>query len=485
MRLSDLTEGQVTGAAGAIEITGLTADSRQVEPGFLFAAMPGSRLDGATFAAEAVARGAVAVLAPPASGLGALDAPVIEDADPRLRFALMAARFFGAQPSMVAAVTGTNGKTSVADFTRQIWVRLGFRAASLGTLGVIGPGGVQPLAHTSPEPAQLHALLKGLADDGVDHLAIEASSHGLDQRRLDGLRITAGAFTSFSRDHLDYHPTADDYLAAKLRLFGAVMDVGGIAVLNADIDVHAEIVSTCTARKHEIITYGAADSDLRLHRRVSLAGGQRLELEVFGIRSDIELPLVGDFQAMNALCALGLTIACGADRDRALAILPELKGVPGRLEHVAGHPSGAAAYVDYAHTPDALERALQALRPHTQGRLIVVFGCGGDRDRGKRPQMGAIAARLADVPIVTDDNPRGEDPAAIRAEVLPACPGGIEVGDRADAIRAGVGRLNAGDVLLVAGKGHEQGQIVGDEVRPFDDAAEVRRAVAELAGGAG
>ena len=485
MHLSELTEGRIAGPAGDIEIAGLTADSRLVEAGFLFAAMPGTRLDGAAFAAEAVARGAVAVLARPDAGLQAIDVPVIEDADPRRRFALFAARFFGAQPAVVAAITGTNGKTSVADFTRQIWARLGCRAASLGTLGVIGPDGKQPLAHTSPEPAQLHRLLKGLADDGVDHLAIEASSHGLDQSRLDGLRVTAGAFTSFSRDHLDYHATAEDYLAAKLRLFGVVMDTGGKAVLNVDIAEHDEIVSLCARRKHEVITYGASDSDLRLHSRVSLAGGQRLELEVFGIRSDIELPLVGDFQAMNALCALGLTIACGADHDRALAVLPELKGVAGRLQHVANHPSGAAAYVDYAHTPDALERALRALRPHTDGRLIVVFGCGGDRDRGKRPQMGAVAARFADVPIVTDDNPRGEAPAAIRAEVMPACPGGVEIGDRGEAIRAGVGRLGPGDVLLVAGKGHEQGQIVGDEVRPFDDATEVRRAVAELAGGAG
>lgn len=481
MRLSELTDGQVTGPAGAVEVAGLTADSREVESGFLFAAMPGSRLNGAAFAADAVAKGAVAVLAPPDAGLQTIDVPVIEDADPRRRFALLAARFFGVQPAVVAAVTGTNGKTSVADFTRQIWTRLGYRAASLGTLGVIGPAGTQPLAHTSPEPAQLHRLLKGLADDGVDHLAIEASSHGLDQRRLDGLRVTAAGFTSFSRDHLDYHPTTGEYLAAKLRLFGAVMDVGGIAVLNADMDVFAEIAPICARRKHEVITYGAGEANLRLHRLLSLPSGQRLELEVFGIRSEIDLPLVGDFQAMNALCALGLAIACGADRDRALAMLSGLKGVAGRLEHVAEHPSGAAAYVDYAHTPDALERALQALRPHTQGRLIVVFGCGGDRDRGKRPQMGGIAARLADVSIVTDDNPRGEDPAAIRAEVMPACPGGIEVGDRAEAIRVGVGRLAAGDVLLVAGKGHEQGQIVGDEVRPFDDATEVRRAVAELA----
>ncbi len=483
MRLSELTEGRVAGAAGDVEIAGLTADSREVEAGFLFAAMPGTRMDGAAFAADAVARGAVAVLARPDADLPAVDVPVIADADPRRRFALFAARFFGAQPAVVAAITGTNGKTSVADFTRQIWARLGRRAASLGTLGVIGPAGRRALAHTSPEPAQLHRLLKELADDRVDHLAIEASSHGLDQSRLDGLRVTAAAFTSFSRDHLDYHATAEDYLAAKLRLFGAVMDTGGKAVLNADIDEIDAIVAVCARRRHEIITYGAADADLRLRRRVSLAAGQRLELDLFGIRSEIELSLVGDFQALNALCALGLAIACGADRDRALAVVPELKGVPGRLEHVADHPAGAAAYVDYAHTPDALARALLALRPHTRGRLIVVFGCGGDRDRGKRPQMGAIAARLADLAIVTDDNPRGEDPAAVRAAIMPACPGGVEVGDRAAAIRAGVDRLAAGDVLLVAGKGHEQGQIVGDEVRPFDDAAEVRRAVAGLAGG--
>lgn len=479
MRLSELTAGAIP---SPVEVTGLTADSRAVEPGCLFAALRGGRADGLDYAAEAVRRGAVAVLGPPDPRLDALPVPTLADAEPRRRFALLAARFYGRQPRTMAAVTGTNGKSSVADFCRQLWSGLGRKAASLGTLGVVAPDGAQPLRHTTPEPATLHRLLRELADAGVECAALEASSHGLDQNRLDGVEIAAAAFTSFSRDHLDYHADAAAYLAAKLRLFDAVMPEGRAAVLNADMDEFAQVAAVCARRRHRVIGYGERGAEVRLRRREPSAGGQRLDLEAFGVRAEIELPLVGDFQAMNALCALGLVVATGAEPAAALALLPRLAGVRGRLERVGARSDGAAVYVDYAHTPDALEKALRALRPHARGRLVVAFGCGGNRDRGKRPQMGRVAAALADRVIVTDDNPRGERPEAIRAEILAACPGAEEIGDRAAAIRAGLRDLAAGDVFLIAGKGHERGQIIGDQVLPFDDAEEARAALAELEG---
>ena len=483
MLLSDLLEGGGAGA-GAVEVLGITADSRAVRPGYLFAALRGSRFDGADFIPDAIERGAVAVLATEGAG-GVLPDPrvrLVTDAIPRRRLALMAARFHPGQPRVIAAVTGTNGKTSVAAFTRQMWEHMGLNAAALGTLGVVGGGAERPLSHTTPDPVALHRTLSELARSGVDHLAIEASSHGLDQFRIDGVRVTAGAFTNLTQDHLDYHGNAESYLAAKLRLFENVMAPGGAVVLNTDAPEAARVREICRARGHRVLSFGRGPGDLQLLDAVPANGGQRLAIAVEGRRHDVPLPLAGAFQALNALCAVGLVMACGGTADGALAALPALAGVPGRLQLVARHPGGAPVYVDYAHTPAALAAALEALRPLAAGRLVVVFGCGGDRDRAKRPVMGEIAAALADRAIVTDDNPRGEDPAAIRRAVLDACPGAREIGDRARAIRAAVGELGAGDVMVVAGKGHERGQIVGDRVIPFDDTEAVRAALADLEG---
>jgi len=482
--LSELLRDDRAPGAG-IEISGLTADSRAVRPGYLFAALRGSRTDGARFVGDAIARGAVAVLADRDAHLVLPDpaVPLIEAENARRRFAEIAARFYGAQPRVIAAVTGTSGKTSVAAFARQIWTRLGRRAAAFGTLGVVAPDGVRPLAHTTPEPAALHRALARLAAEGVDRLALEASSHGLDQCRLDAVAVTAAAFTNLGHDHLDYHRDRDAYLAAKLRLFEAVMAPGGTAVINMDDPAAPRVVEAARARGHKIVGYGRGETCALRIRAIEPEGdGQRLILDIEGRRREIALPLVGAFQAENAVCALGLVIACGEDPDRAAAALAHLEGAPGRIERVAVHPSGAPVYVDYAHKPDALEAVLRALRAKTRGRLVVVFGCGGDRDRDKRPAMGAIAARLADYAIVTDDNPRSEDPAAIRRAVLAGCPQAREIGDRAEAIRAAVAMLEAGDALVIAGKGHETGQVVGERVIPFDDAETARAAVAALGG---
>lgn len=489
MRLTDLPVDRpaIAGEDGAQardpEIAGLTSDSRLVRPGYLFAALPGTKADGRRFVAQALAAGAVAVLAPEGTvpPPGTRDAVFLTDPDPRRRFALMAAAFHGRQPATAVAVTGTNGKTSTVQFVRQIWERLGQPAASLGTLGVTAPGFEPRGSLTTPDPESLHATLARLADAGIGHVAMEASSHGLDQRRLDGVRLAAAGFTNLSRDHLDYHGTMAAYLAAKAMLFERVMAPGGTAVLNADIPETASIEELCRARGHRVLRYGFAGAELTVRAVEARPHGQRLDLRVLGRDHRVQLPLAGRFQAWNALCALGLAIGGGAEAAAAAAALEHLTGVRGRLEPVARHPSGAAVYVDYAHTPDALETVLNALRPHTEGHLAVVFGCGGDRDRGKRPVMASIASRLADRVYVTDDNPRSEDPAAIRREAMAGAPGATEIGDRAEAIRAAVRDLGAGDVLVVAGKGHEQGQIVGTETRPFDDAAEVRRAVREAA----
>lgn len=464
-----------------VEIRGLTADSRAVEPGFLFAALPGTRADGAGFIPEALARGAVAVLARPEVTRTIADAAIcISDDNPRRRLALLAARFFAAQPETVVAVTGTNGKTSVVDFTRQIWERLGENAASLGTLGVIAGHERRPLAHTTPDPVRLHAELAALAAQGVSHAALEASSHGLAQFRVDGVRMTAAALTNVTRDHLDYHPSFAAYRDAKFRLFGEVMAPGGTAVLNMDTPVARAAAELCRSHGHQVLGVGELAGDLRLGERSPRPDGQRLVLIFERRRWPVDLPLVGAFQAHNAAMAAALAIACGAAPEPVFAALPHLCSVPGRLDCVLRRADGAAVYVDYAHTPDALAQALQALRPHTQGRLRLVFGCGGDRDAGKRPQMGEVAAALADHVIVTDDNPRSEPPAAIRAAIRVACPEAVEIGDRAEAIRAGLSALEAGDVLLVAGKGHETGQIVGARVLPFDDREMVRQMAAEL-----
>jgi UDP-N-acetylmuramoyl-L-alanyl-D-glutamate--2,6-diaminopimelate ligase len=476
MRLADLVvEGCTLDGDGTLPVTALTADSRDVVPGAVFAALKGGRSDGLDHAAEAIARGAVAVLGDRRLATRELAAARLVADDPRRALALAAARLFERQPRTAVAVTGTNGKTSTASFTRQLWRALGRRAASLGTLGVDAPGFAAGASLTTPDPVALHRLLAELADAGVDHLVLEASSHGLDQRRLDGVALTAAAFLNLTRDHLDYHGSAEAYLAAKWRLFDPLLPPGATAVLNADMADAGALAAAARGRGLRVVEIGRAGADYRLEAVRPRPDGQVLTLALDGERHEVELPVVGGFQAYNLLAALALAEAGGGDRTALAAAVAALRGPRGRMELVAEHPTGAAVFVDYAHTPDALEQALAGLRPHAAGRLHVVFGCGGDRDPGKRPEMGAIAARLADRAVVTDDNPRGEDPAAIRRAVLAAAPEAIEIGGREAAIAASLEELDAGDVLLVAGKGHETGQIVGDRVYPFDDAAVVRR----------
>ncbi len=491
MRLIELMDGHadrapagLTAAMGNLDILGLTADSRAVEPGYLFAALPGEQADGRDFIGQAVERGAIAVLGPPGTTEARPGSGVdtIDDDNPRRRLALMAARFHARQPNTIAGITGTNGKTSVATFARQIWTRLGHKAASLGTLGISAPGYERPAALTTPDPVALHADLAGLAAHGVEHLALEASSHGLEQYRLDGVRMTAAAFTNLTRDHLDYHGTMQAYLKAKLRLFSELMAPGGTAVLNADSEAYEPFREAARAGGHRIIDYGLKAGEIRLDELRPHAHGIDLTFTAFGTRHQIALDLIGGFQAMNALAAFGLVTACGDDAGDAAAALEALKGAPGRMEQVGVSPAGAAVYVDYAHTPDALQTVLEAVRPHTDARLCVVFGCGGDRDPGKRPMMGEVVHRLADRAIVTDDNPRGEDAGAIRRAVLKACPEAREIGDRAQAIAAAIEELASGDLLIIAGKGHEPGQIIGGQTLPFDD-REVAREVLRQTGG--
>jgi UDP-N-acetylmuramoyl-L-alanyl-D-glutamate--2,6-diaminopimelate ligase len=463
------------------EITGLTCDSRQVEPGFLFAALPGERVDGRAYIAEALNRGAAAILAPPGTTTDLLNnaIPLITDDNPRRLYALMAARLHAGQPESVVAVTGTNGKTSVAAFTRQIWTRLGRRAASIGTLGVQAPGRSVSGGLTTPDPVDLHRDLQALSASGVQYLAMEASSHGLAQYRLDGVKLAAAAFTNLSRDHLDYHGSMATYLESKLRLFSDVLPEGAVAVVNADDPYAGVVMAACRSRGQRILSYGKRGNDVRLLHASPRATGQQLDIIVDGLEFSISLPLIGAFQVANALCALGLVLATGAETRMAVAALEELEGADGRLQFIVRRTNGASIYVDYAHTPDALLNMLEALRPHVAGHLAVVFGCGGDRDSGKRPEMGAVAAHLADRVYVTDDNPRSEDPAAIRRQILATCPDAAEIGDRAMAIRTAVAALDSKDLLVVAGKGHEAGQIVGEEVHPFLDADQVRVAVTE------
>ncbi len=480
-RLIDLVpDHRAVGPDGGIHISGVTADSRSVKPGYLFAALPGIQTDGTCYIPDAAASGASAVLGVPAAApvARAQHLPFVSADNPRRCYARMAARFHASQPRTVAAVTGTNGKTSVVCFARQIWQALGIRAASLGTLG-LEPPELAPAALsrsvrlTTPDPGDLHAALAAAARSGVDHLALEASSHGLAQYRLDGVRLTAAAFTTFGRDHLDYHRTQAVYFAAKARLFAELLPAGASAVLNTDAPCFPELEQICRRRRHTVVTWGRA-GDVRVLRH----GGGALDMEAFGHRFDTATPLVGDFQAANLAGALALVIACGTDPARAAGVLERVEAAPGRLQRISITPNGAAVYIDYAHTPDALQAALSALRPHVAGSLALVFGCGGDRDPGKRPEMGAVAGRLADRIILTDDNPRSEDPASIRAAVRAACPDAEEIGDRAEAIRAGIEGLAPQDALLIAGKGHETGQIRNGVVRPFDDAAVARAFVA-------
>jgi UDP-N-acetylmuramoyl-L-alanyl-D-glutamate--2,6-diaminopimelate ligase len=471
------------------DFTGLTSDSRKVEPGFLFAALAGTATHGARFVAEAVARGATAILARPelADEARALGVRFIADENPRLGLARLAAEFYGAQPQIVAAVTGTKGKSSIVAFLREIWTALGKPAASLGTVGVISPKGEIPLSHTTPDPVEIHALLAQLKKDGVEHLAIEASSHGLDQFRLDGVKIQAAGFTNITRDHMDYHVNFEHYLAAKLRLVDEVVAPDGVAVINADGEHADAFIAAAKRRKLRLITVGERGETIRLAACTSQTDAQALTIIFAGETYNVLLPLAGAFQASNALVAAGLAIGLLQDNERedvakVFAALAHLKGAPGRMEKVAFAASGAPIYVDYAHTPDSLEKVLQALRPHTKNKLHVVFGCGGDRDKGKRPLMGQIAMALADDVIITDDNPRTEYPAAIRQEILAAAMGAREIADRHDAIGAAIAALNAGDVLVIAGKGHETGQYVGAKVIPFSDRDEAIRAATTSGG---
>lgn len=476
VRLSDLLRRDVSTDP---MITGVTADSRKVKAGSLFVALPGSAADGRAFIPQALSQGAAAVLAPQDTPDGA--APLlVRSGDVRRAYALAARGFYGAQPQTCVAVTGTNGKTSVAAFCRQIWAGLGIKSASMGTLGVVMQSGeraqaLTPPGLTSPDAADAARLLATLAEGGVTHLALEASSHGIDQRRLDGVSLKAAAFTNLTQDHLDYHGDMAAYRAAKLRLFETLLPRGRTAVLNADSDAYSSFAAASIMSGLGVMGVGERGRDLSLIERRAVPEGQRLILDVRGERHDVLLPLAGAFQASNALVAAGLCIAAGEDAGRVLHAMEKITGAAGRLQRVSG--GKGEVYVDYAHTPDGLETVLKALRPHATGRLIVVFGAGGDRDKGKRPLMGRIAGRLADIAIVTDDNPRSEDPAVIRAEVRAGCPEALEIGDRRAAIREATAMMRDGDVVVVAGKGHEQGQIVAGTTHPFDDATELAEAL--------
>jgi len=466
-------------AGGDVKISGLTVDSRAVRAGDMFVALPGAKLDGRAFIPDAVKAGAVAVLTTPEVDVSD-GVAVVEDANPRRRYSDLAARFYGEQPSVQVAVTGTNGKTSVADFTRQIWKAMGFQAASLGTLGVRSDTYTLPGGLTTPDPMALHKALHDLARNKVTHSALEASSHGLDQYRLDGVQLQAAAFTNLSRDHLDYHKTEQSYFYAKARLFGELLTPGSAAVVNIDSNWGAVLDDIAWGRGLERFTVGVSErAAIRLLKQEVTPSGQQLLVGFEDREYEIRLPLVGSFQAENALAAAGLVIATGGDAHQAFAALETLVGVPGRMELIGMSASGGAVFVDYAHTPGGLETVLKAARAHNPRALSVVFGCGGDRDAGKRPQMGAVAEALADAVFVTDDNPRSEAAAGIRKEILGATPKAQEIGDRGEAIAAAIAAMQAGDMLVVAGKGHEEGQVIGEDVLPFSDIETVKKILHE------
>ncbi|WP_149588860.1 UDP-N-acetylmuramoyl-L-alanyl-D-glutamate--2,6-diaminopimelate ligase [Tabrizicola flagellatus] len=485
-RLSDL--GLTARAGRDAALSGLTADSRQVRPGMLFAALPGTATHGARFIPAVLEQGAAAILTDAegarmaAEVLADSDVALVVAEDPRAALACAAALWFGAQPETVVAVTGTNGKTSVATFTRQIWAALGREAINIGTTGIEGAW-TAPSGHTTPDPVTLQKLLAAAAQGGVTHAAMEASSHGIDQRRLDGVRLKAAGFTNLTQDHLDYHGTMEAYFAAKAQLFTRLLPEDGVAVINLDGAMGSEMAELALGRGLRVLTVGKGrGADLQIAATRPDATGQEVRYLWQGRAFQTRLGLIGAFQAENVAVAAGLAIAAGEAPEAVLGVLPRLTGVRGRMQLAATRKNGAAVYVDYAHTPDAIETALRALRPHVMGRIVIVFGAGGDRDRGKRPLMGAAARKFADVLYVTDDNPRTEDPAAIRAAILAACPEAHEVGDRAEAILRAVDALQPGDALLIAGKGHESGQIVGTDVYPFDDVEQASVAVAALDG---
>ncbi len=473
MRLSQLAGEALTTDP---DIKGLTADSRAVERGFLFAALPGVLFDGARFIPQAEERGAAAILARPGARSSL---PIVIDREPRQRLAHMAAQFFPRQPENIAGITGTNGKTSTALFAAQLWERLGRQSASMGTLGVRGEMFNAKLTHTTPEPITLHKMLDEMTASGVTHLAMEVSSHGLAQHRADAVKFKIAAFTNLTQDHLDYHEDFDDYLNAKLHLFSILLGDDGVAVVNQNGEYAGRFCDAAARRGINVIGVGADGSDLKLTKIEPHSAGLNISVDAFGNVYNLSLPLVGAFQAENALLAAGIVIASGAPATDVLAGLEHLNAVPGRMQ-LAARVNEAAVYVDYAHTPDAVATALKGLRPHTEGRLITIIGAGGDRDKAKRPMMGRAAAENADIVIVSDDNPRNEDPASVRREILTGCPGAVEIGDRRKAIAAGTAMLKAGDVLLIAGKGHETGQVVGGEIFAFNDVEVAREAVEAL-----
>jgi UDP-N-acetylmuramoyl-L-alanyl-D-glutamate--2,6-diaminopimelate ligase len=475
MRLIDLLPNAGPGASDA-RITGFAIDHRKVAPGTIFGAFRGARFNGEDYIAQAVESGAIAIVASPQAKVEG--ATHVADAEPRRAFARLAARFFAPFPDTTVAVTGTNGKTSTVELVRQLWRMAGHHAASIGTLGVTTADEQVSTGLTTPDIVTFLSNMAGLRLEGVSHAAFEASSHGLSQYRTEGLPVRAAAFTNFSRDHLDYHGTMAAYFDAKMRLFSEVVDSDGTAVIWADDLMSDKVIAIARARGLKRITVGEQGETIRLLDRKPTPMGQTLVIEIDGKPREIRLPLIGAYQAANALVSAALVIATGGEIDRTFADLQRVAPVRGRLERAVITHAGAPVYVDYAHTPDGLEAAIQALRPHTRDRLIVIFGAGGDRDTGKRPLMGDVAVQLADHVIVTDDNPRSEDPAAIRRDVMAGAPGAIEIGGRREAIAAGIAEAGAGDIVLLAGKGHEQGQIVGDRILPFDDVSVARECAA-------
>ena len=459
------------------QVVGLTCDSREVKPGFVFAALPGTVTDGRKFIESALEKGASAIVS---TGDMDLPVPYLASAEPRVAYAQMAAKLYAGQPKTLVAMTGTNGKSSTVEFLRQIWAYAGKQAACFGTLGVQAPKGYRPLTHTTPDAVALHKTLSELSSEGVTHAAMEASSHGLDQYRLDAVQITAAGFTNLTQDHFDYHADAEDYFLAKARLFAGLTPANAPVVINTNDEYGQRLVKMCEERGQDVMQVGWSGQDIRIDEVMPRAASQMITLVVKGERHKIELPLAGEFQVLNAISALGLAMVTGVEKGTALKALENLEGVAGRMERAGQTKDGAPIFVDFAHTEDGLDKLLRSVRPHTMGKIVVAFGCGGDRDPDKRPKMGKVAAKLADDVIVTDDNPRTEDAATIRKAVLKGCPSATEIGDRAAAIREGIRRLAPQDCLVIAGKGHEQGQIVGTKVIPFSDVEQVNLALKEL-----
>jgi len=475
MKLAELIE--TTDRVPALDLTGITADSRQVMTGFVFFALKGHSVDGHFYASDAVKQGAVSVVIEKGASIPNVSVPVVQVHDVRHALAVAAARFYHRQPEVVTAVTGTSGKTSVVSFMRQIWSDTGFAAASIGTIGVISPKLVEYGSLTTPGPVELHRLLQNLVQEGVTHIAIEASSHGIEQRRLDGVHLAAAAFTNFGRDHMDYHATLEEYFSAKMRLFDTLLPRGAPAIIYADNKYSEKVAEHIRCAKRDVLTVGRKGAFIRVRRVEHERFRQYVEFDFNGDSYEVALPLAGGFQVANAVVAAGFAIATGEPAAAVFRALERIKGAPGRLELLGMTHGGAPIYVDYAHKPDALEHVLKSVRPFTTGRIILVFGCGGDRDKGKRAVMGEIATSLADVVIVTDDNPRTEKPATIRKQILTGAPEAIEVSDRREAIRKAVAMLETRDTLIVAGKGHEEGQIVGSRILPFSDHVEVHAAL--------